>query len=804
MNVKTARSELRRDTEAIAWARELRETEKWFHSQRFRYITRLHTPYEVVALRGSTQEDYTVAKQAAIKMYDYLQRLFKEKKQEITYGPFSPTGAVRAVMEGIKILYLGGWATSARGSDSEDPGADLANYALDRVPKEGASWVRAMLHQDEVQRSNRMRMTSVQRKKSPAIDFSPPLIIPDGDTGHGGEHHIRNLVKKFVESKIGAVHIEDQRAGCKVCGHQGQKVLVSTAEMISRLNSARLQLDIMDVEGVVVARTDSNDATVIDSIDDERDHQFVYGATNQNSVPFKNVSMAVIRKFYDQGLKEINGHLLYKISEKAYREAEEWLNHERLTSRINEGIVRIHKEVASLEKLRQEGRRKGRGQRDTREELAALEIWIKKITEETVDNILAGIRQAWADKAGLKTYADAVADIMQERLGKGVKLPMTIDQWKTFVKNVSNDEAREQAKSMGIDIFWSWDSPSTAEGFYQITAGREMAVARGVAFAPFADLLWRETAKPDLEDDRAWASAIHGVFPNMMLAYNLSPSWNWDAWGFTDEQIGNFADRLGKMGYVFNFITYAGHQTEALMNGRLARALNEEGVLGFVRLIQRALRLANDPAQYPQTFVGGPWADRFRRAARGPSLTTSSMGGKSTEVQHRRVIEVPTSELERWLRMWAQHWSEQGLYDKGDLSVELKERWAGSEEMMLNVFDEASDKIAEMTFRVDKDREGRKFLAVKDQHTVKIFRSRRLMTLMHFFLLHRYKTDLVHYVTPTGDNRISVQHMMRYGVFREARTDDPNVIAIEVNTSLAQRIFSSDQSLKRFIARPSK
>ncbi len=804
MNVKTARSEIRRDAEAIAWARELRETEKWFHSQRFRYITRLHTPYEVVALRGSTQEDYTVAKQAAIKMYDYLQRLFKEKKQEITYGPFSPTGAVRAVMEGIKILYLGGWATSARGSDSEDPGADLANYALDRVPKEGASWVRAMLHQDEVQRSNRMRMTSVQRKKRPAIDFSPPLIIPDGDTGHGGEHHIRNLVKKFVESKIGAVHIEDQRAGCKVCGHQGQKVLVSTAEMISRLNSARLQLDIMGVEGVIVARTDSNDATVIDSIDDERDHQFVYGATNQNSVPFKNVSMAVIRKFYDQGLKEINGHLLYKISEKAYREAEEWLNHERLTSRINEGIVRIHKEVASLEKLRQEGRRKGSGQRDTREELAALEIWIKKITEETVDNILAGIRQAWADKAGLKTYADAVADVMQERLGKGVKLPMTIDQWKTFVKNVSNDEAREQAKSMGIDIFWSWDSPSTAEGFYQITAGREMAVARGVAFAPFADLLWRETAKPDLEDDRAWASAIHGVFPNMMLAYNLSPSWNWDAWGFTDEQIGNFADRLGKMGYVFNFITYAGHQTEALMNGRLARALNEEGVLGFVRLIQRALRLANDPAQYPQTFVGGPWADRFRRAARGPSLTTSSMGGKSTEVQHRRVIEVPTSELERWLRMWAQHWSEQGLYDKGDLSVELKERWAGSEEMMLNVFDEASDKIAEMTFRVDKDREGRKFLAVKDQHTVKRFRSRRLMTLMHFFLLHRYKTDLVHYVTPTGDNRISVQHMMRYGVFREARTDDPNVIAIEVNTSLAQRIFSSDQSLKRFIARPSK
>lgn len=804
MNVRATRLESRQDREAVAWATELRETEKWFRSPRFRHITRLHTPYDVVALRGNAQEDHTVAKQAAAKLYDTLQRLFREKKQEITYGPFSPTGAVRAVMEGIRILYLGGWATSAKGSESEDPGADLANYALDRVPQEGESWVRALLHQDEVQRSNRMRMTSAQRKKTPATDFIPPLIIPDGDTGHGGEHHIRNLVKKFVESKIGAIHIEDQRPGSKVCGHQGQKVLVSTAEMISRLNTARLQFDIMGVEGVVVARTDANEATAIDSVDDERDHRFVYGATNQNIVPFKNVSLAVIRGFYDQGFKEINGQLLYRISEKAYREAEEWLRQERLTSRIHEGIAKINKEIASWEKLRRQVRRGGGGQKVAREEFAALEVWSKKVTEETVDNILAGIRQAWAENAGLKTYADTVAQVMQARVRNGVKLPMTTDQWKTFAKNVSHDEAREQSKSMGIDIFWSWDLPRTPEGFYQITGGREMAVARGLALAPFADLLWRETANPDLEDDRAWADAIHAVCPDMMLAYNLSPSWNWDAWGFTDEQIRKFAHELGKMGYVFNFITYAGHQTEALMNGRLARALKEEGVLGFVRLIQRALRLANDPAQYPQTFVGGPWADRFLRAARGPSLTTSSMGGKSTEGQHRKAIEVPTSELERWLRMWAQHWSEQGLYDKGDLSVELKERWAGSEEMMLNVFDEASDKIAEITFRVDKDREGRKFLAVKDQYTVKRFRSRRLMTLMHFFLLHRYKTDLVHYVTPTDDNRASVRSMIRYGVFREARTDDPNIIAIEVNTARAQRIFAGDGSLKRFIARPSQ
>ena len=795
------RLDSRRDAEAIQWAKEMRETEAWFHSERFRHITRLHTPYEAVTLRGSLAEDYTVARQSAVKLYDYLQRLFKEKKQETTYGPFSPTGAVRAVMEGIKVLYLGGWATSAKGSDSEDPGADLANYALDRVPKEGASWARALLHQDELQRTQRMRMTSAQRKKQPAIAFSPPLIIPDGDTGHGGEHHVRNLVKKFVENKIGAIHIEDQRPGCKVCGHQGQKVLVSTTEMVSRLSTARLQYDIMRVPGVIVARTDSQDATAIDSVDDERDHPFVYGATKP-IVAFKNVNLAVIRKFYQAGFKEINGHLLHQISDKAYKAAEDWLRREHFDGRIDETIAKIKKENGALKKLRQRFGRHGAGVRNFREQLAVSEITIKKVTDEAIDNVLAAVRQAWAEKAALKTYVDAVADVMQARLQDRGKQPMSIEQWRKFANRVSHSEAREQAGSRGNDIFWDWDLPRTPEGFYQITGGRDMAIRRGLATAPFADLLWRETAKPDLEDDKRWADAIHAVFPHKMLAYNLSPSWNWDAWGFTDDQIRGFAHELGKMGYVFNFITYGGHQTEALMNGRLARALKEEGVLGFVRLVQRALRLANDPAQYPQSFVGGDWADRFRRAARGPSLTTSSMGGKSTETQHRRAVEVPTSVLERWLRMWTDHWNKRGIYKQGELSVELKERWAGAEEMMLNVFDEARDKIAEIIYRVDRDREGRKFLAVKDQNTVKKYRNRRLMSLMHFFLLHRYKTDLVHYVTPSGDNRLSVQRMIHNRVFRSARTDDPNVIAIEVDSARAQKIFANDESIQRFIAKP--
>jgi isocitrate lyase len=78
------------------------------------------------------------------------------------------------------------------------------------------------------------------------------------------------------------------------------------------------------------------------------------------------------------------------------------------------------------------------------------------------------------------------------------------------------------------------------------------------------------------------------------------------------------------------------------------------------------------------------------------------------------------------------------------------------------------------------------------------------MTLMHFYLLHRYKTDLVHYVAPTDDNRLSVRRMIQNGVFRQARTDDPNIIAIEVDTGRAQKIFANDDSVKKFITEQSR
>ena len=196
---------------------------------------------------------------------------------------------------GIEGIYLGGWATSAKGSISEDPGPDLASYPLSQVPDEAAGLVRALLTADRNQQYLRLRMTDAQRATSPEVDFRP-FIIADADTGHGGDPHVRNLIRRFVEAGVPGYHIEDQRPGTKKCGHQGGKVLVPSDEQIKRLNTARFQLDIMRVPGIIVARTDAEAANLIDSRADERDQPFLLGATNLKTPSYKSCFLAMMRK----------------------------------------------------------------------------------------------------------------------------------------------------------------------------------------------------------------------------------------------------------------------------------------------------------------------------------------------------------------------------------------------------------------------------------------------------------------------------------------------------------------------------
>ena len=117
----------------------------------------------------------------------------------------------------------------------------MASYPLSQVPEEAAGLVRALLVADKNQLFLRQRMSPEKLAATPVVDFRP-FIIADADTGHGGDAHVRNLIRRFVEVGVPGYHIEDQRPGSKKCGHQGGKVLVAEDEQIKRLNSARFQL----------------------------------------------------------------------------------------------------------------------------------------------------------------------------------------------------------------------------------------------------------------------------------------------------------------------------------------------------------------------------------------------------------------------------------------------------------------------------------------------------------------------------------------------------------------------------------
>src|SRR6478672_6965619 len=311
-------------TAQTPFEQEVAATQRYFDSPRFEGIIRLYTARQVVEQRGTIAVDYTVAREAAEAFYPRLRELFAQRKSITTFGPYSPGQAVAMKRMGIEGIYLGGWATSAKGSISEDPGPDLASYPLSQVPEEAAGLVRALLTADRNQEYVRLQMTEEQRAATPATDFRP-FIIADADTGHGGDPHVRNLIRRFVEAGVPGYHIEDQRPGTKKCGHQGGKVLVPSDEQIKRLNAARFQLDVMGVPGIIVARTDAEAANLIEGRGDERDQPFLLGATNLDVPSYKSCYLALLRHFYELGVQEINGHFLYALSEGEHAAACGWL-----------------------------------------------------------------------------------------------------------------------------------------------------------------------------------------------------------------------------------------------------------------------------------------------------------------------------------------------------------------------------------------------------------------------------------------------------------------------------------------------
>jgi isocitrate lyase len=743
---------------------EIAETRRWFASPRFAGTRRLHSAREVVEQRGTIRTEYAVARDAAEAFYERLRELFAEGKCITTFGPYSPGQAVAMKKAGIDGIYLGGWATSAKGSAHEDPGPDLASYPLSQVPDEAAPIVRALLTADKNQLHTRARMTTEQRSATPVVDFRP-FIIADADTGHGGDAHVRNLIRRFVEAGVPGYHIEDQKPGVKKCGHQGGKVLVSEDEQLKRLSAARFQLDVMGVPGIIVARTDAESATLLDGRSDERDQPFILGATHLALPTFRAAFLAILGQFQRAGVEELSGGGLYALCDEELAAADAWLDRAGFATAI----------AAAAE------RRAGAG----------------GSVDAALDEVFDGFVDVWQREAGISTYAEAVAEAIAFRDHEGDPPTMSKAQWLAFAEQAPFYKMREKARSLGIHVTWDCEHAKTPDGYYQVRGGIDYAIAKSLAAAPFADLLWMETKTADLRDAKRFADAIHAVFPDQMLAYNLSPSFNWDTTGMDDEQMRRFPEELGKLGFVFDFITYGGHQIDGLAAEEFTTALRQDGMLALARL-QRKLRLLESGYRTPQTLVGGPRTDAALMSISGRTATTKAMGQGSTQHQHLVQTEVPPRLLEEWVDAWRQR---HGV--DGKLRVTLKPHRAESDLLELALASADGRKALNVIFASIHDRRGRSILSVRDQNTFDVgLRRKRLMTLAQLFLFHRYRVDSVHFVTPNEDNLRQVEGMKALGLFGSVVEEVGEIIVADVHKPRVRELLATDKAaLNALIAR---
>jgi isocitrate lyase len=173
----------------------------------------------------------------------------------------------------------------------------------------------------------------------------------------------------------------------------------------------------------------------------------------------------------------------------------------------------------------------------------------------------------------------------------------------------------------------------TPEGFFRITGGLEMAINRGLSYAPYADLIWCETSEPNLEDAARFAEAIHEQFPGKLLAYNCSPSFNWKA-KLDDATIAHFQQELGAMGYKYQFVTLAGFHALNLGMFELARGYRERGMSAYAELQQAEMHSesAGYHATKHQRFVGTSYFDQVAQCiARGAASTTALTGSTEEE-----------------------------------------------------------------------------------------------------------------------------------------------------------------------------
>ncbi|CAI1953842.1 hypothetical protein SEUBUCD646_0E01530 [Saccharomyces eubayanus] len=527
------------------------EIEEWWSDSRWSKTKRGYSSKDIAARRGTFPPVEYPSSVMSRKLFKVLEQHHSKGTVSKTFGALDPV-QITQMAKYLDTIYISGWQCSSTASTSNEPGPDLADYPMDTVPNKVEHLFKAQLFHDRKQLEARAKAKSQQEldEMGAPTDYLTP-IVADADAGHGGLTAVFKLTKMFIERGAAGIHMEDQTSTNKKCGHMAGRCVIPVQEHVNRLVTIRMCADIMHSDLVIVARTDSEAATLISSTIDTRDHYFIVGSTNPNIEPFAEV---------------LNGAIMNGASGKE----------------------------------------------------------------------LADIEQKWCRDAGLKLFHEAVIDEI-ERSG----LPNKQESIKKFTSKVgpltetSHREARKLAKEiLGRDIFFDWELPRVREGLYRYRGGTQCSVMRARAFASYADLVWMESNYPDFQQAKEFSEGVKEKFPDQWLAYNLSPSFNWPKAMSVDEQ-HTFIQRLGDLGYIWQFITLAGLHTNALAIHNFARDFAKDGMKAYAQNVQQKEMDDGVDVLMHQKWSGAEYIDGLLKLAQGGVSATAAMGTGVTEDQFK-------------------------------------------------------------------------------------------------------------------------------------------------------------------------
>ena len=417
---------------------ENQEIVQQWSGERWKGIERPYTARDVTRLRGSIRIEHTLADKGARRLWELL----NTEPFTAALGALTGSQAVQQVQAGLKAIYVSGWQVAADNNSIGHTYPDQSLYPVDSVPNLVRRINNAFIRADQIGHMD---------GEKGSYWFAP--IVADAEAGFGGILNSFELMREMIEAGAAAVHLEDQLASAKKCGHMGGKVIIPTSEAIKKLIAARLAADVCGVSTILIARTDANSATLLANDIDQRDREFMTGTR-------------------------------------------------------------------------------------------------------------------------------------------------------------------------------------TVEGFFTIAGGIEPAIRRALAYAPYADMIWCETSEPDLGEARRFAEAVHASYPGKLLAYNLSPSFNWSA-KLDKSTIAEFQNKLASYGYRFQFVTLAGFHSINLGMYELARNFREKGMSAYSSLQNDEFeweKLGYKAVKH-QTFVGTGYFDAVAQTISGNEFSTAALKGSTEEKQ---------------------------------------------------------------------------------------------------------------------------------------------------------------------------